>query len=51
MTLVGNKDHLELWDRAKWNLKLDQLLEESASIYAAGSDALAKQAGGQVNQP
>ena len=34
VTLIGSRDHLELWNRADWEARHEELLKRSAEIFA-----------------
>lgn len=39
VTLIGAKDHLELWNRSDWEIRQEQLLERSAEIALRAKQA------------
>jgi MraZ protein len=34
VTLIGSRDHLELWNRADWEARHEELIKRSAEIFA-----------------
>jgi len=43
VTLIGNHDHLELWDRAAWQTESERLIANSANNESKVRDALKQQ--------
>jgi MraZ protein len=53
VTLIGAKDHFELWKRPQWQARRASLIEQSAKIdkWAQKTQRAAQQGNGNVSQP